>query len=455
MAHILVTAMPFAGHVRPMTAVAAALLDRGHRVTAYTGARYAEAFGRLGCAILPWSAAQDFDETRLSETFPDAGGPGPLGLIANVRDVFIGTARGQVDDVCAAHAVTPFDAIVADVLAVGAGLTAELLDLPWATISVVPLSMPSRDLPPSALALAPGRGRFGEARDALLRRAAPTMTAPLDRPHRAVRASLGLGPGRRFDSTLYSPTLVIATGAPSIEFPRTDLPASVHFVGRLVPPTAARPTPSWVAPLLEQGSPLVFVTQGTLTTDPTDLLVPAIVGLADEPVRVVGTTAGRDVGTEPPPNARLVDFVPFAAIVPSCEVGVTNGGWGGVLEMLSMGVPLVVAGGTLDKPQIAAQVAYSGAGVDLRTGRPKPAQVRDAVRKVRTDPRFKQRALEIAAELERLGGARHAAELIERLVLPAPHAESTRWTRDRPPPEEVPPSEEDVIVARRVLVRPG
>lgn len=447
-AHILVTAMPFAGHVRPMSAVAAALLERGHRVTAYTGAKYTDAFDRLGCATLTWSAAHDFDDAHLADTFPDTSKVGTRGLIANVRDVFIGTARGQVDDIRAAHETTPFDAIVGDVLSVSAGLSAELLDLPWATVSLVPLSMPSRDLPP-AIVQTPGRGSLGRARDALLRSLVPVLTAPLDRPYRALRASLGLGAGRRFDSALYSPTLVIATGSPSLEFPRSDLPASVRFVGRLAAPEPPQPTPEWVQPLIDDVRPIVFVTQGTLDTDPDDLLLPTLEGLADAPVWVVGTTVGREVGVKPPENARLVDFIPYSAVVSHAAVGVTNGGWGGVLEMLSLGVPLVVAGGTIDKPQIAARVAWSGAGVNLRTGRPHPAKVRAAVWQVRRDAAFKERALQISAELAQLGGAARAAAVIEAELLAPREGESPEHGKERPPPpEELPPEEQDVIVAR-------
>lgn len=461
MAHILVTAMPFAGHVRPMAAVAAALLARGHRVTAYTGAKHADAFAQLGCAVVPWRAAQDFDDADLARTFPTTGRPGPRGLIASIRDVFIATARGQVDDIRAAHAATPFDAIVGDVMAVGAGLCAELLSLPWATVSLVPLSMPSRDLPP-AVVPAPGRGPLGRARDALLRLMVPAITAPLDRPHRALRASLGLGPGRRFDSALYSPSLVIATGGPSLEFPRSDLSDSVRFVGRLAPPQDPQPAPDWVQPLVDDVRPIVFVTQGTLDTDPEDLLLPALDGLADAPVWVVATTAGRQLDVRPPDNARLVDFIPYGAIVPSAAVGVTNGGWGGVLEMLSMGVPLVVAGGTIDKPQIAARVARAGAGVDLRTGRPRPAKVRAAVWRVRRDAAFKERALQISAELQQLGGAEQAAVLIETELLAMAQGASPVRAKERPrpderplPEEELPPEEQDVIVARQRRASPG
>ncbi|MGM1028330.1 MAG: glycosyltransferase [Actinomycetota bacterium] len=459
MTHILVTAMPFAGHVRPMAAVAVALLERGHRVTAYTGAKYVDAFARVGCATVTWSAAQDFDDADLSATFPDTGKAGTRGLIANVRDVFIGTAEGQVADVRAAHAVTPFEAIVGDVLSVSAGLCAELLDLPWATVSIVPLSMPSSDLPP-AFVQTPGRGPLGRGRDALLRALLPMITAPLDRPYRAVRASLGLDAGRRFDSALYSPTLVIATGCPSLEFPRSDLPASVHFVGRLAPPQDPAPAPDWIQPLVDDVRPIVFVTQGTLDTDPTDLLLPALEGLSGAPVLVVGTTAGRELAVPAPANARLVDFIPYPAVVPHAAVGVTNGGWGGVLEMLSMGVPLVIAGGTIDKPQIAARVAWSGAGVDMRTGRPQPAKVRAAVWAVRRDPRFKARAVEISEELEGLGGAPHAAALIESQLLEPPSEDEPLPPKEQPVPDARPledpqPDEDDIIVAWRRSPHPS
>ena len=70
--------MPFAGHVRPMTAVAAALLARGHRVTAYTGDRHVEAFDRLGAGFA--ISARDLDLRGAGDGVADAirlqGAPG-------------------------------------------------------------------------------------------------------------------------------------------------------------------------------------------------------------------------------------------------------------------------------------------------------------------------------------------------------------------------------------------
>jgi UDP:flavonoid glycosyltransferase YjiC (YdhE family) len=77
---------------------------------------------------------------------------------------------------------------------------------------------------------------------------------------------------------------------------------------------------------------------------------------------------------------------------------------------------LVVAGGSLDKPEVARRVAWSGAGLDLRTGSPQPRQVRRAVERALREPRLRQRARELGAALSAADGAHAAADLIEQLL---------------------------------------
>jgi UDP:flavonoid glycosyltransferase YjiC (YdhE family) len=117
-----------------------------------------------------------------------------------------------------------------------------------------------------------------------------------------------------------------------------------------------------------------------------------------------------------PANAHQAAFLPYDQLLPRTSVVVTNGGWGGVLAALAAGVPLVVAGGTLDKPEIARRVAYSGVGLDLRTGRPKPTAVRAAVERVLAEPSFGARARTVGESLARHGGVRTAADLLEQLA---------------------------------------
>jgi UDP:flavonoid glycosyltransferase YjiC (YdhE family) len=83
---------------------------------------------------------------------------------------------------------------------------------------------------------------------------------------------------------------------------------------------------------------------------------------------------------------------------------VSNGGWSSVLAAVAAGVPPVVAGADLDKPEVARRVAWSGVGVDLRTGRPRAARVRAGVDRVLADPGMRTTARRLSDELQAAGG---------------------------------------------------
>jgi UDP:flavonoid glycosyltransferase YjiC (YdhE family) len=150
---------------------------------------------------------------------------------------------------------------------------------------------------------------------------------------------------------------VIAHGVPELEYPRGDLPPQVHVAGQLAPPPSGRPAPDWWPELLADPRPVVHVTQGTYDVDPQDLLLPALSGLADLDVQVAAATGGASLPADRlPAGARQAAFLPYDRLLPRTSVVVSNGGWGGVLASLAAGVPLVLAGGTLDKPEISRRV---------------------------------------------------------------------------------------------------
>lgn len=153
----------------------------------------------------------------------------------------------------------------------------------------------------------------------------------------------------------------------------------------------------------------MHVTQGTLdNADPTKLLLPAIRALANEPVAVVASTAGARIATASTigadgRNLHVMDFACYHWLLPRTDLMITNGGYGGVQLAARHGVPLIVAGDTQDKAEVAARVRWSGAGVNLRTGSPGVGRIRNAVRQVLGDRRYEQRAAAVAQAADRLG----------------------------------------------------
>ena len=134
---------------------------------------------------------------------------------------------------------------------------------------------------------------------------------------------------------------------------------------------------------------------------------------------VIASTGGPPVESIPvalPPNARAATFLPFDRLLPKVSVMVTNGGYGAVNHALSLGVPLVVAGDSEEKPEIAARVAWAGAGINLGTGRPSAAQIGEAVRAVLTKPHYRQRAQELRTAFARHNARDEIAELVEDLA---------------------------------------
>ena len=419
MARFMLTAMPFTGHVTPLRAVAAALVSRGHDVRVYTGGTFRDRVESTGARLVPWRVAPDFDENDISATFPRlVGKKGIRQLLINVQDVFIKTSPAQVEDLTTEWEREPWDAIAGDEVSVGTAFFAERTGNPWATVAVIPLNLMGTEGPPSGLGLAPGRNPLTRARDAVLRAAVPLLGRSLAAPLARARETIGLPPSKlTFDRVVFSPRLVIASGSPLLDYARTDRPSSLHFVGQLQSAPAPAALPAWWGDL--DGRSVVHVTQGTQNIDPQDLIVPALEALAERDVIVVVATGvpGRDELAFPiPSNVRVAGFLPYADLLPRVDLVVTNGGWGGTLAALAHGIPLVIAGGDLDKPEIAARVAWAGAGVNLKTGTPSAAEVAAGVDRVLAEASFRDAAARVGAQLRSLGGAEHAAELLEGLL---------------------------------------
>lgn len=424
MARFLLATMPFVGHVNPALPVARRLVARGHEVHFYTGARFRERVEATGARWEPMRAAPDIDDRDLDASFPGrARVDGLARLRYDLKHVFIDAVPGQMDDLRAILRRFPADTILADTGFGGANFLHVLGEAPPVAIfSSGNYSLKSRDTAPFGLGLWPSASLPGRVRNLALDWAFNRLLFRDVNAHaNRVRRRIGLSPSRRgiFESSA-SPFLFLCPVVPGFEYPRSDLPPQVHFIGPFLPdPTPTFNPPAWWADL-DAGRPVVHVTQGTVATVPADLIAPTIRALADEELLVVATTGGAPVASlglpALPANVRAEPFIPHDRLLPRVELMITNGGYNGVQLALANGVPLIAGGTTEDKPEVCARIAWSGVGLNLKTATPTPARVRAAVRTVLADGRYRARARLLAQEIARHDAVGTAATLLEQLA---------------------------------------
>lgn len=421
MSSIIVASIPAHGHVTPLLTVAENFVKRGDDVRFVTGSRYADKVAATGATFVPLPPAADFDDQHLFESFPErAGLKGVKAIAFDIENVFTRPSMAQYETLMAALAAAPADVVLAEQNFFGASF---LLPHPRPTrpaivmCSVIPLVIDSRDVAPFGMGLQPAR-MLNRQRNAMLaalnRRLMRQPYRIIDEMHCEVHGIAMPGTltdwGRRADA-------IAQFSVASFEYPRSDVPANLNYIGPMSAAAAQAPLPDWWGDL-DGGRPVVHVTQGTAAnTDYSQAIAPTLSALADEEVLVVVATGGRPLETLPtlPANARAATYLPYDELLPRTAVYVTNGGYGGVQCALRYGVPIVATGGKEDKPEVGARVAWSGVGRRLRTDRPTPRALRREILAVLEQPRYRQAGCRIAADMAAAPGFAGLADIVDRL----------------------------------------
>lgn len=425
MARFLIGTLPLTGHFNPALPIARKLVERGHTVWWYTGRKYQAKVEATGAIFVPMQAGLDIGDADLNDVFPARKGLKNIALLKHdLKYFFANAVPGHIQDLKVLVAQFKPDVILGDTGFTAPAVLHEMGGPVWAAFSITSLTFASRDTAPFGLALMPDSSVFGRLRNrALYALVNKVIFRDVNAHYRRLRAEMGLPPTNKpmLDTPL-SPYLYLQATHPDFEYPRSDMPPQVHFTGPLLPDVPADfVPPAWWDEMVNTSRPVVHVTQGTLSNDPEELIIPTLRALANEDVLVVATTGGKPVESinlNPlPANVRLERFIPHAELLPYVDVMITNGGYNGVQVALAHGVPLVAAGASEDKPEIANRVQWSGVGVNLKTNRPTTTQISEAVRTILQNERYKQRAHEMKVNFAKLNGALRATVLLEQLAV--------------------------------------
>lgn len=443
MGTFLFASIPVTAHSTNPLPFAARLVERGHRVLWYAGSRFHPQIEAVGAEPQHYRLALDYSELVMEDAFPEfARLSGVAAIGCGFAAIFVGHAPSRVADLRAILTAHSVDAMLCDGLMYGVGLCHELGGPAWATFGDGPLPHFEPDTPPFGPGLLPLRGPIGRLRNRIVSTASRHLVfGEAQRGYERVRADLGLGgaDARTVLEASTSPYLHLQGCTPGFEYPRSRLPPELHWVGALRPdPVPDWSPPEWWDEMVTCGRPVVLVSQGSLRPDVSELLLPAVTGLAERDVQVVVTTGAADpieleraIGGPLPANVRFARFIPYDVILPHVSAFITNVGYTGVTLALAHGVPLVQAGVTEEKAEIGARIHWTGVGVRLGTTRPSPEAVRAGLDRVLQQRSYAEAAQRVKREMDEHDAAQEGAALLEelartqRVVGPARPAERT------------------------------
>jgi MGT family glycosyltransferase len=429
MAHYAILCPDEAGHLFPIGAVGRELVGRGHRVTVLGRAKSAPIARQLDLPL------HEFDvrgvRYPLAPISWAAFGLVGASWLVVIRNLLRFYAEEVLRLVPRALEELKVDGLLVDQTIPAGGTVAEHTGRPYVTLCSALMWNEEPDVPPSFTGWACDDGRRARWRNQLGYAAFHWYLGPVWRKINRWRATWKLPPIRRireFDS----PLAQVSQLCEGLDFPRRQLPDTVHYVGSLASQRKVDDQPFPWEKL--DGRPLIFASLGTV---PFPANVPvyrkiaeACTGLDAQLVLALGRwneTGDRLRKTlgQLPGNHLVVDFAPQLALLEKAAILVTHGGVNTVLEALCRGVPMVVLPRNGDHLGIASRIEHSGAGLRASFRGSSADELRGLIRCVLSDDGFRRRAESLRQGLIAAGGASRAADIVEEAL-----------SRRRPVPRE-------------------
>jgi MGT family glycosyltransferase len=307
-----------------------------------------------------------------------------------------------------------FEGLVADQVCFGAECAAETAGVPLViACNALPVHF-QPDIPVHTQTWPWSAGRVSQYRNRMVQQLLMYAARPVFRPIQQALAARGRTWKPWHHLNEIPPSVAHVAQLPAcLDFPRRHAPDHFHHTGPWHEAGAAVEAGfdwAWL-----DGRPLVYASLGTLQNGLDHLYQLILDACADLPVQVV-LTLGRETGPRPqriPANARVLGYGPQVALLRRASLVITHGGMNTVLEALTQGLPLVALPIANDQPGIAARIRYAGVGDWLPLRGLSPALLRTTVQRIQTDPAFRLRARECAAQLGANDGAQLAAMIIE------------------------------------------
>jgi UDP:flavonoid glycosyltransferase YjiC (YdhE family) len=380
---IVFTTQAGSGHWRPLVPLARALQAVGHEVAFATTPIACEALADLSFRCFPvgiddWLVDPGAAPARHDPTTPAASVW--VDVFVNIR------AMRALPDVLAVCEVWRPDLLVREMTEFAGCVAAERLGIPHAAVQV------------------------GAWRPELHTLIGPALDHLRDR--------VGLRPD--LERVMPFRYLLLTPVPARFIDPARPLPATAHpmrYVPFDVGPVGTGCVPGWIEMLAAR--PTVYATLGTVNNRTPGLAAAILTALRDEPSNLI-LTVGSDVDPadfgEQPSHVRVEQYVPQSVLLPHCDLIVCHGGFGTVLTALDAGLPLVIIPIAADQPDNAHRCADLGVAEVISPEQRTPGAIREAVRTVMRNPRYRRNAERLRDEMRVTPDLNHSVALLEQLA---------------------------------------
>lgn len=383
---------PLTGHVNPTVSLGYELAARGHAVTWAGPGGLIPRLLPEGAAFIPTNDARSMDAALSTVQARSIGLRGAAALKFLWEDVLFPLAGAMAPGVDAAIDDFEPDVVIVDQQALAGAAVAKRRRLAWVTSATTSaeLTDPLAELPKV---------------DQWVRDQLVTFQLEVGIP----------GPDAFEGDLRFSSHLILAYTTPEL-VGEVAHDGPIAWVG---PSISARPDDTefpwgW----LDDRVPHVLVSLGTVNAAAGERFFrEAVTALAERPLQAV-VVAPSEFIPEVPDNVLVLPRIPQLAVLPRMHAVVSHAGHNTVCETLAQGLPLVMAPIRDDQPIVADQVVRAGAGLRLRFGRARAAEIGHAVDSVLRDPHFRYAARVVQRSFEQAGGTAAAADRLEALPCP-------------------------------------
>lgn len=417
---------PADGHFKPLTGFARYLSERGHDVRWYASSKYTSEIAEMDMRHYPFRQAADIHAGDLDMHFPERKKiKNPIGKINfDIVNFFVNRGPEYMEDISDINDDFPIDIVICDLGFSAIPYIHDVLRLPVLSVSVFPYPGSSKRLPPYGFGLTPPSNVIREtwygilrwmAGNVLFKRANETLHSLMDAynvQHNKVDA---------FNICSLKSDRVLQSGSPSFDYAGREMDSHVRFAGAILPAPKGRAAKPRIYPQLDSYDKIVLITQGTVEKDNTKLVIPALEALkTEEDTFVICTTGGSDTQSLRErynySHILIEDFIPFEDIMPYVDIFISNGGYGGVLQSVLHGVPMLVAGVHEGKNEICARIGYLGYGINLKTERPRSIEISKAVRHILNDFSYRAKVEDLRKEMMTYSPNREVEKNIEEIL---------------------------------------